>query len=100
MRIGRLIYRILLLFIPPSRYTDVVCSNRRNNMTVVVEAIYENGTLKLDRALPLNDKQRVTVTVHAESDRIKKSYGMVPWNGSDEDLEYLINDPGNSPSER
>jgi predicted DNA-binding antitoxin AbrB/MazE fold protein len=33
------------------------------SMTATLEAIYENGTLKLSRALPLPEKSRVTVTV-------------------------------------
>ncbi|HYG75587.1 MAG TPA: antitoxin family protein [Planctomycetota bacterium] len=32
-------------------------------MTITVEATYENGSLKLDRAIPLNEKARVQVTI-------------------------------------
>lgn len=35
-------------------------------MTTTVEAIYENGILKLEQPLPLPDKAQVTVTVHAQ----------------------------------
>jgi predicted DNA-binding antitoxin AbrB/MazE fold protein len=29
-----------------------------------LEAIYENGTLKLPRQLPVTERQRVTITIH------------------------------------
>ena len=32
-------------------------------MTITVEAIYENGVLKLEKPLPLKEHEKVTVTV-------------------------------------
>lgn len=69
-------------------------------MTVVVDAIYENGVLKLDQPLPLPEQQRVRVTVHTEPSRARQSYGIVQWSGSQEDLDYLTNDMENHPWER
>jgi predicted DNA-binding antitoxin AbrB/MazE fold protein len=34
-------------------------------MTTTVEAIYENGTLKLPRLLPLEEKSQVVVTIQS-----------------------------------
>lgn len=50
-------------------------------MSLEVEAIYEKGVLKLDKALPLAEHQRVKVTVHGESSRIRDSYGLIGWTG-------------------
>ena len=35
-------------------------------MTTTVEAIYENGTLKLPRPLPLEEKSQVVVTIQTK----------------------------------
>jgi len=37
-------------------------------VTTTVEAIYENGTLKLARPLPLEEKSHVVVTVRTTAD--------------------------------
>ena len=37
-------------------------------MSYVIEATYENGTLKLDRPLPLKDQEKVRVTVEGLGD--------------------------------
>jgi predicted DNA-binding antitoxin AbrB/MazE fold protein len=36
-------------------------------MTTTVEAIYENGTIKLPNRLPLPDKTQVVVTIRTEA---------------------------------
>jgi predicted DNA-binding antitoxin AbrB/MazE fold protein len=69
-------------------------------MNVEVEATYENGVLRLDQPLPLPDQQRVRVTVHLPAGRARQSAGLVPWDGSVEDLECLAESPENSPWER
>lgn len=58
-------------------------------MSMEVDATYENGVLKLDHPLPIGDKQRVHVTVHPQPNKGLKSYGLIQWTGSDEDLDYL-----------
>jgi predicted DNA-binding antitoxin AbrB/MazE fold protein len=37
-------------------------------MTIQVEAIYENGLLKLDRPLPFQEQERVRITVERKTD--------------------------------
>ncbi len=48
-------------------------------MHLEVEATYENGTLKLDRELPLQHGERVKFTVHQCSGRAKASAGIFRW---------------------
>ena len=61
-----------------------------------VEAIYEQGTLKLPQALPLPDGQKVTVTIHAPGPNVQRRRGLIEWKGSVEDLDYLIMSDENS----
>jgi predicted DNA-binding antitoxin AbrB/MazE fold protein len=69
-------------------------------MNLEVEATYENGVLKLDQPLPLQEKQRVKVTIRAASSRVGQGRGLVQWTGSLEDLDYLISSPDNDQWER
>jgi predicted DNA-binding antitoxin AbrB/MazE fold protein len=66
-------------------------------MSTTVEAIYENGTLKLTDPLPLEDKSRVIVTIHTgpdskdDEDRkawLKKSEETLTqaWSSPDDDV--------------
>jgi predicted DNA-binding antitoxin AbrB/MazE fold protein len=72
---------------------------------LIVEAIYENGVLKPTQPLPLREHERVQVTVAAPAtiqqapDAVERSYGLIQWTGSHEDLDYLINDVENDPLE-
>ena len=68
-------------------------------MPLEVEATYENGVLKLDQPLPLEEHQRVKVLVNEKISRTQRTYGLVRWTGSQEALDYLIHDPENSPWE-
>jgi predicted DNA-binding antitoxin AbrB/MazE fold protein len=65
-------------------------------MDLTIEATYENGTLKLDQALPLANGQRVKLTVHTPSGRARASAGIFRWQGSRTDLEQLLG-PDNLP---
>ncbi len=55
-----------------------------------IEAVYEHGTLKLPRALPLQEGQTVTITIHPTNSAGRQLGGQVPWKGSQQDLDYLI----------
>jgi predicted DNA-binding antitoxin AbrB/MazE fold protein len=81
-------------------------TGRKSFMTpLVVEAIYENGVLKPTRPLPLQEHERVQVTVDTSAnvrkafDAVERSYGLIHWSGSPEDLDYLIHDVENDPLE-
>jgi predicted DNA-binding antitoxin AbrB/MazE fold protein len=63
---------------------------------VDIEAVYERGTLKLPRELPLQEGQKVTITIHPTGEAVKRLVGLVPWHGSQEDLDYLILSEDNS----
>jgi predicted DNA-binding antitoxin AbrB/MazE fold protein len=59
-------------------------------MHLEIEATYENGTLKLDRDLPVENGQRLKLTVYAPGGRAKASAGMFRWRGDRKDLDYLL----------
>lgn len=58
-----------------------------------IEAVYEHGTLKLPRALPLQEGQTVTITIHPSSSAVERMYGMIPWTGDPEELHRFLDDP-------
>ena len=58
--------------------------------SVIVEAIYEQCTLKLPQELPLPDGQKVTITIHPVGSAVERLRGLIQWKGSQEDLDYLI----------
>jgi predicted DNA-binding antitoxin AbrB/MazE fold protein len=64
-------------------------------MAITVEAVYENGTLKLEKVLPLAPHTKVRVTVHtaAEEDRVQKAYGLLGWTGDSETVQRVALDP-------
>lgn len=62
-------------------------------MSLEVEAIYENGCLKLDHPLPLAPQQRVRVVVQAEPTAARRSYGIIGWKGDAETVRQAALDP-------
>jgi predicted DNA-binding antitoxin AbrB/MazE fold protein len=62
-------------------------------MTITIEAIYENGVLKLAEPLPLKDQEKVTVTVQTEKTWTEQTYGLMGWTGSAELADYFAMDP-------
>ena len=69
-------------------------------MSLEIEATYENGTLKLDRALPLEENERVVVSVQRTVLRARQSAGILKWRGDEKDLNVLLgpdNQPWNAP---
>lgn len=64
-----------------------------------IDAIYERGLLKLPRELPLQEGQKVTITIHPSDTAVKRLVGLVPWHGSREDLDLLILSEDNDPLE-
>ena len=61
-------------------------------MTITVEAVYENGMLKLERPLPLKEQEEVRVTVQQGPSLAEQSAGMMGWKGSAELAEYFAMD--------
>jgi predicted DNA-binding antitoxin AbrB/MazE fold protein len=64
-------------------------------MVLEVEAIYQKGALKLPGELPLQEGQKVKVTIESGS-AVERLYGMLKWTGSQEGLDYLLG-PDNRP---
>jgi predicted DNA-binding antitoxin AbrB/MazE fold protein len=67
-------------------------------MAITIEATYENGVLIPSQPLPLVEKQRITVTIQ-EAQVQRHGFGLLPWAGSLEDLDYLIDNEANDPLE-
>ncbi len=58
-------------------------------MSITVEAVYENGVLKLEQPLPLDEHQKVRVTVEPALTWAERTAGMMGWKGSVEEAEYF-----------
>jgi predicted DNA-binding antitoxin AbrB/MazE fold protein len=68
-------------------------------MSLTIEAIYENGVLKPVQPLPLKEQERVQLTVHAASQWVSETAGMIKWNGEHETLRRLAEDVEYDPQE-
>jgi predicted DNA-binding antitoxin AbrB/MazE fold protein len=66
-------------------------------MQITVEATYENGVLKPAQPLPLKEHEMVRITLEPAVSLARQTAGMVPWTGSLEDLDFLIEDIENDP---
>jgi predicted DNA-binding antitoxin AbrB/MazE fold protein len=62
-------------------------------MSLQVEATYENGVLKLDKPLPLDEHERVTVHIKSHTNRIWSHAGSLKWTGDPEVLRKVAEDP-------
>ena len=62
-------------------------------MSITLEAIYENGTLKLSAPLPLKEHEKVQVTVEAGPTWAERTAGMLKWTGDPEHLHRIAIDP-------
>ncbi len=58
-----------------------------------IEAVYEHGSLKLPRELPLIEGATVLVTIHPPARAGVIKHLQIPWTGSHEELERWLNDP-------
>ena len=58
-----------------------------------IEAVYERGTLKLPRELPLVEGATVTITIHPPGGIVERAYGRLQSPLSVEDLERAAMDP-------
>jgi predicted DNA-binding antitoxin AbrB/MazE fold protein len=62
-------------------------------MPLTVEAVYENGVLKPNQPLPLNEHEKVRVTVEPDLTWAERSAGMMGWKGSAEQAERFAMSP-------
>ena len=68
-------------------------------MAVTVEAIYENGVLKLNSPLPFQEHDKVQVTVRPAVSRVRQTAGLIGWTGSQEDADFVALSPELDPQE-
>lgn len=61
-------------------------------MAITVEAVYENGVLRLAQPLPLKEQETVRVTVHAKANWVEETAGILGWKGSAELAEQFASD--------
>ena len=59
-------------------------------MTITLEAVYENGVLKLERPLPLAEQEKVRVTVQQGPSLAEQTAGMIGWKGDAETFERIM----------
>lgn len=62
-------------------------------MAITVEAIYENGMFKPTQPLPLQEHERVQITIQPKRNWVQKTYGICGWKGSAEEAERFATDP-------
>jgi predicted DNA-binding antitoxin AbrB/MazE fold protein len=62
-------------------------------MSLELEVTYEDGVLKPERPLPLNNGQRVKITVHSSAKRARTAYGLMGWTGDPQIVEQVALDP-------
>jgi predicted DNA-binding antitoxin AbrB/MazE fold protein len=58
-------------------------------MGMTVEAVYENGVLKLGEPLPLNNLERVLITVEPKRNWAERTAGLLKWTGDPEVLRQV-----------
>jgi predicted DNA-binding antitoxin AbrB/MazE fold protein len=68
-------------------------------MAVTVVAVYENGVLKPETALPFKEHEKVQVTVRAAGSRVRDTAGLMGWTGTQEDADFVAQSPDLDPSE-
>jgi predicted DNA-binding antitoxin AbrB/MazE fold protein len=62
-------------------------------MTLTFEAVYENGVLKPAQPLPLQEHERVRLTIQAAPNWVEDTAGLCGWKGSAEEAERFATDP-------
>ena len=74
-----------------------VTQNGGAEMSLQIEATYEDGVLKLDEAIPFKEHERVIVTIesqqsHKPTSRTRQSYGLIGWTGDPKVLRQIAED--------
>jgi predicted DNA-binding antitoxin AbrB/MazE fold protein len=68
-------------------------------MAITVEAIYENGVLKPAQPLPLQEHEKVRITVHSGTSWVRRTAGLMGFTGTAEEAEYFALSPELDPNE-
>jgi predicted DNA-binding antitoxin AbrB/MazE fold protein len=62
-------------------------------MPLTIEAIYEDGVLKPMEPLPLQEHERVQITVQPRFRNLADCYGIMGFTGTAEEADYFALDP-------
>jgi predicted DNA-binding antitoxin AbrB/MazE fold protein len=62
-------------------------------MSLEIEATYENGVLKPAQSLPLQDGQKVTISIKSVGSAVDRFCGSLRWTRDPEELRQFLNDP-------
>lgn len=68
-------------------------------MAIAVEAVYEDGVLKLSEPLPWKNGVRVRITVTSLDSSLLGAYGIMGFRGTAEEAEYWAVHPELLPEE-
>jgi predicted DNA-binding antitoxin AbrB/MazE fold protein len=59
---------------------------------MTIEAIYEDGVLKLSRPLPLEEHETVRITIEPQRSWAERTAGLLQWTGDPEVLRRIAED--------
>jgi predicted DNA-binding antitoxin AbrB/MazE fold protein len=62
-------------------------------MSITVDAVYENGVLKPAQPLPLQEHEKVRITVQQAASHVRRSAGLIGWTGSQADADFVTLSP-------
>ncbi len=62
-------------------------------MGLDIEAVYEKGTLKLPRELPIMEGAVLRITIHPPGRAGVVKHRQEPWTGNVEELHRFLDDP-------
>lgn len=65
-------------------------------MSLEVEATYENGVLKLSEPLPLQEGQKVNLTIQPVGSAARRFSGSLRWTRDPAELRAYLSDPDES----
>ena len=68
-------------------------------MAITVDAVYENGVLKLKEPLPFQEHEQVQVTVQPKTSWVERTAGIMGFTGTAEEAEYFALSPDLDPQE-
>ena len=59
-------------------------------MAITMDAVYEDGVLKLKGPLPFKEHEKVQVTVEPAVNWVERTYGLIQWTGDPKELRRLV----------
>ncbi|HKB01789.1 MAG TPA: antitoxin family protein [Gemmataceae bacterium] len=61
-------------------------------MAITVNAVYENGVLRPEQPLPLEEHEKVQITIESARSWAQRTAGMFKWTGDPEVLRRIAED--------